>query len=345
MAAGALVILSLTIQQISRRDPSILMRREIVISELLFALLVTLLGGYVYKHGTSSTTLAFASQYILASALMAGVSFGMSGGLIAGAAIGLARVGASIINHTDITDAGQALSLVSTTVTYCLAGALVGGIVTILRKAGGELSEARARDNIARVLHDGVLQTLVIIQRRSKEPDVVELAAHQEQDLRSFLFTHNSRNSDSVVTLHNALEDVVESFSKRNQIPVSIVVAPDVPRMSRTSIKAITGACTECLSNIAKHSGATSVTIYAEPEDEMCVVSVHDDGIGFDADSLSNAESTEKKTTQQGIRSSIMGRIDEIGGTVTIRSSPTTGTEVEMRVPFHAASQKKDTVA
>lgn len=336
MAAGSLVIVALTMQQVSRRDPSVLLRSEVVIGELIFAVAVTLLAGAVYIHGTAASTLAFAGQYVLASVLMTGVAFGLWGGLIAGVVIGIARTGAALINHTDITTTSQSLSLFSTTVTYCLAGALVGGIVTIMRKTGGELSEVRARDNIARVLHDGVLQTLVIIQRKSKEPEIVELAAVQEQELRSFLFTHQSQNSEPVVALHNALETVVHNFSKRNSTPVSVVIAPDITELSRTSIKAISGACTECLTNIAKHANAHTVTIYAEPDGDNCIVSVRDDGEGFNVQ-----EVLDSNADRHGISSSVIGRIEEIGGTVTIHSGLTTGTEVEMRVPLQATANPK----
>jgi signal transduction histidine kinase len=321
----ALVIIAFFIQSISRRDPSILMRPEIVVSELLFSVALTLLGGYVYDRGSSSATLALAAHYILPSVLMAGVSFGLIGGIAGGCILGIARVGASAINRTDIFHSSQALSLLSTTFTLAIAGGLMGGVVTILRRAGGELSDSRARDNIARTLHDGVLQTLVIIQRRSNEDDVIELASQSEQDLRSFLFTHQSALSDSVVTLHNGLESVVEQFSKKSSVPVSIVIAPDIGEFSRSVIKAVSGAVSECLNNVAKHSEATSVSIYAEPDDSTAVISIRDNGKGFDVAAISAEE-------KHGIRSSIVARVEDVGGSVTIHSTEN-GTDVQLRVP------------
>jgi len=60
---------------------------------------------------------------------------------------------------------------------------------------------------------------------------------------------------------------------------------PDIENISKHAVKAIVGACTECLTNIEKHANANSVTIYAEPDSEMCIVSVRDDGVGFDVTS------------------------------------------------------------
>jgi len=328
MASGALIVIAITIQQVSRRDPATLMSSSFVVSELIFAVVITVLGGLLYLQGTSSSTLAFASQYILASVLMGGVAYGVAGGIISGVIIGLARTAAMVVNGTNLT-ASSTLSLLSTTVTFCLAGALVGGVVTILRKAGGELSQAHARDSIARTLHDGVLQTLVIIQKRSKEAEIVDLASNQEKQLRSFLFTNQSQSSDAVVDLHLALEEVVEKFSKLSDIPVAIVIAPDLGELSKSTLKAIVGASTECLTNISKHANAKSVNIFAEPNGENVIMSVRDDGGGFDIEEQANSD-----LDQHGLKNSIIKRIEEVGGAVKVKTSIGKGTEIEMTVPI-----------
>lgn len=339
MASGALIVISITIQQISRRDPSILMSSSFVVSELIFASVITVLGGIFYAQGTTSSTLAFGSQYILASVLMAGVAYGIKGGVAGGIIIGLARTVAMLINGNELT-ASRSLSLLSTTVTFCLAGALVGGVVTILRRAGGELSQAHARDNIARTLHDGVLQTLVIIQKRSKEPEIIDLAANQEKQLRSFLFTNQSKNTDSVVRIHEALEEVSEKFAKLSSIPVAIVVAPDIGDLSKTEIKALSGACLECLTNVAKHSEATSVNIYCEPIEDEIVVSIRDDGKGFDVERALSNEVADGENSRQGLKGSVIARVEDVGGSVKIKSGPESGTEVEIRLPRNVRAEK-----
>ncbi len=339
MASGALIVIAITIQQISRRDPALLMSSSFVICELIFASVITILGGILYSQGTSSSTLAFGSQYVLASVLMAGVAFGLSGGIAAGIIIGLARTVTMFVNATELT-ASRSLSLLSTTVTFCLAGALVGGVVTILRKAGGELSQAHARDNIARTLHDGVLQTLVIIQKRSKESEIIDLAANQEKQLRSFLFTNQSQHSDSVVEVHEVFEEVISKFSKFSSIPVALIIAPDVHSLSRNSIKALNGACLECLSNVEKHSNAKSVNIYVEPIEDNVVVTIRDDGSGFNKEEVLDEDNNNDKGKHQGLKNSIIARIQEVGGSVIIKSNPGKGTEIEITLPAKLATLK-----
>lgn len=331
MACAALLIISVLIKQLANKNPALLMKPEVVLADLGLSVLITILGGFVYEHGSTSNTLAFGSQYILASVLMVGVAFGMYGGIIGGVAIGLSRVGAALVNHADLYKTNQMLSFVSTTVTFSLAGALVGGIVQVIRKAGGELSEARARDSIARTLHDGVLQTLVIIERKSKDKEIQTLAQSQEKELRSFLFTHQSNSSNTTISIHNALEDIVSDVSNKYDLPVSIAIAPDLNHLPKNSIRALSGAVKECVSNAAKHSKAKSISIYAEPEEDFFIITVRDDGVGFDAEKILKNE--DQQNQKRGLRSSVIGRIEEIGGQVNIKSNKTSGTEIEIKIP------------
>lgn len=332
MICFTIVIIAIVFQQISYREPALLMKTEVIIGDLIFAAAITMFGGFIYEPGSSSSTLALASQYILASVLMAGVTFGLVGGILAGLVVGLSRLFASIINETPITTS-HVLSLVSTTVTFCLSGALVGGIVSIIRRTGGELSEVRARDKIARTLHDGVLQTLLIIEKRSKEPEIVELASRQERELRSFLFAHQSQNSEGSQDLYKIFDDITKEFTEKTDFDISLVIAPDVGNLSRHAIKSISGATKECLTNILKHAEAHLVTIFIEPDEDSCVVSIRDDGKGFDVDKVIHGE---EKEAHQGIRSSIVTRIEELGGKVNIKSSPKIGTEIIMSIPNKA---------
>ncbi len=325
LAISSVIIFSVLIFYLSRTDLAILLRPGIVLFEFSFAITITVLGGYLYQSGTSANTLAFASHFVLVSVLMCGVAFGMWGGIVAGVTIGAARYLAGAINTVDLSSVDFILSILSTAFTYAIAGALVGGVVSVVRRIGGELSEARARDSIARTLHDGVLQTLVIIKKRSKEKEIVELAEKQESELREFLFKHQANVTKEVLNIHDVIKDATLKF-KKEDIDISIVIAPDSPMVSKEVLKAISGTLNEVLMNIVKHADAKTCSIYVEPVDDYLSLNVRDDGKGFDVD---KAISGDK---QHGIKSSIISRIDEVGGSVKI-SSTAQGTNVELIVP------------
>ena len=79
------------------------------------------------------------------------------------------------------------------------------------------------------------------------------------------------------------------------------------------------------MTNAAKHSEATEVSLYAEVEPEQVSIFVKDRGVGFDVATVAD--------DRQGVRGSIIGRVERHGGTVRIRSQAGTGTEVEISMP------------
>jgi signal transduction histidine kinase len=104
------------------------------------------------------------------------------------------------------------------------------------------------------------------------------------------------------------------------------VLAPDLPRLDRAHVDALLGAVGEALTNAGKHGAAQHVTVYVEPDDggDGVTCSVRDDGSGFDP-----ATTAERV----GLRSSIRGRVEALGGRVDVDSRPGDGTEVRLWVP------------
>jgi signal transduction histidine kinase len=258
---------------------------------------------------------SFGGAWPLAGALSAGVWWGAPGGAAAGAVLGAARaVGAD--------EGTAAISVVSSTVFFVLAGAVAGDLARRLRRAESEVAAARAREEVARTLHDGVLQTLAVVQRRSADPELATLARDQERELRAWLAGDLTRSTPD---LAGALRAVAARIEQVHGLRVAVVVADDVPTLAGAAVDAVAGAVGEALANAAKHSGGTRATVYAEPDEDGAVfVSVKDDGAGFDAAAT---------TTGMGTARSIRGRVEEIGGRVEIDGNPGHGTEVRLWVP------------
>jgi len=82
-----------------------------------------------------------------------------------------------------------------------------------------------------------------------------------------------------------------------------------------------------------EHANATRATVFAEALDGELVISIRDDGGGFDYD-----ESRLSRDGKLGLLKSMKGRIEALGGSMRVHSAPGRGTEVEFRVPVRRGS-------
>ncbi|MGB7817130.1 MAG: DUF5931 domain-containing protein, partial [Ornithinibacter sp.] len=137
-----------------------------------------------------------AGQFTIPTIWVAGSVAG--GAVVAGARGGL--LAAAVIALADLVEVGQPTqSTIHNIVLLVLLGGLVGLAVDLAR-TGLEREEQvlleqerlRERERIARVVHDGVLQSLAYIHRRGAElggeaAELAVLAAEQERSLRRFV--------------------------------------------------------------------------------------------------------------------------------------------------------------
>ena len=308
-----------------RSHPGALCRREFVLTELAVGVLLVLGDGIAYGEGHAfSTSQSLGSVWPLAGILGIGVALGPLAAAGSGVLIGLARLGAVLANGASIDTGGRALSVINTVVFYALGGAAAGYLARLLRRAEAEISAARAREEVARTLHDGVLQTLAVVERRATDPALSRLAREQERELREWLFgstAHAAVVADVGAALRAAAARFEDAFGGRAQI----LVADDLPPLPPATVAALAGAAGEALVNAGKHGRASKVQVYVEPDDAGGVFcSVKDDGQGFDP-----AATTEGV----GLSRSIRGRVAEVGGRVEVSSAPGDGTEVLLWLP------------
>jgi signal transduction histidine kinase len=195
----------------------------------------------------------------------------------------------------------------------------------LLKRAREEVAAAHEREQIARTLHDGVLQTLALVERRADNPALARLARDQERELRAYLFGDKEAGSTD---LGAALRRCADRYEQTYPGRVEVLVADDVEPMPEETVHAVAGAVGEALTNAGKHGEAARIVVFAEDSgDGWLFCSVKDDGVGFDTDVLST-------TAGVGVARSVRARIEEIDGTVEIGSAPGSGAEVRLRVPL-----------
>jgi signal transduction histidine kinase/phage shock protein PspC (stress-responsive transcriptional regulator) len=180
------------------------------------------------------------------------------------------------------------------------------------------------RADIAAHLHDSVLQTLALIQRKSGDPaEVVRLARSQERELRGWLY---AGPVGSKASLASAVTEVVHEVEDLQGMPIELVVTGD--RTLDDGGTAVVRALREALLNATRH-GAPPVSVYVEVGSELVEAFVRDHGPGFDL--------ADVPQDRLGVRESILGRMSRQGGSARVRRLEH-GTEVSLSLPVTTGS-------
>lgn len=188
-----------------------------------------------------------------------------------------------------------------------------------LRHEQAERARATERADIAAHLHDSVLQTLALIQRKAEDPAAVTLLARaQERELRSWLYAGPAGSDD---TLAAAVAQAAHEVEDLHGIPVEVVCTGDRPLDD--GAMALVRAVREAVLNAVRH-GAPPVSVYVEAGPEGVEAFVRDHGRGFDLD--------EVPGDRLGVRQSIVGRMSRHGGQARVRRLDQ-GTEVQLTLP------------
>lgn len=293
--------------------------------------------GWVYASGRpQSLATAWPVAAILAVGVALGARFAFAAALLMAVARGLAL--AKMVGSPAVWGASQWLSILSTLVLYAVAGAAASIVAVRIRAAEGRAARAAAREEVARDLHDGMLQTLAAIQRRSNDPALVRLARTQEADLRTYLFADDAalstvEKSAASQSVEGTLRRVCAEATARWGITAAQAYVAPIPTLHSFTLDALAQATAEGLANAAKHSGVDTVNVLVEapPDEASVIVTVRDRGCGFDAET----------TTQRGLLHSVSDRLNAVDGDCRIESALGKGTQLRLRVPIHPRKEDR----
>lgn len=318
---------TLTASVLVRVGPSMLLDRWALAIEFAIAAALVFCDWAVYGLGNEHSQ-SLGSAWPLAVILTIGIAYDAPIGFLSGVALGIIRIAGQYTFGTGIGGGDDQLAALGSTIFYALAGGVAGFVTVRLRRAEREIAIARARDEVGRTLHDGVLQTLAIVQRRSDDDELVALAREQEHELREFLFGTKASSKKwfrpATTDLAAALRETAVDIERKHHLRTQVVFTDDLAPLPDEVAAAITGAAAEALTNAAKHGHASGATIFVEPDDDGGIFcSIKDDGEGFDPATVTEGIGTTK---------SMRGRIEDVGGTIEIDGRPGRGAEVRIRV-------------
>ncbi len=206
-----------------------------------------------------------------------------------------------------------------------------------------ELGVVEERNRLARELHDSVTQTLftsVLLSetgltllggehaeaaaqlRRSQE-----LARQALEEMRSMIFELRPPElaSDGLVP---AIRKHVEILRRVHRVPIRITATGDRrirPRTEREAFRIVQ----EALGNAVRHARPTAVDVRVEMTAAQLVVTVSDDGVGFDP------SSSGLRARHLGL-TSMEERASALGGNLIVESAPGEGSTIRAEVPVDA---------
>lgn len=305
----------------SRRTPPLLL------ADLAVAVGAILATPLVKGHGLSATLPGF---WVMGVVLAWAIQWRVVGGLTAAAAVVTADV--LVRDHLTQTNYSNILLLL-------IGGLIVGFLSDLLQRTGAERDRAERaaaaaaeRQRLGRVVHDGVLQVLALVQKRGTElggeaAELGRLAGEQEVALRAYVQREVSVPADGEPY------DLGSALATLGTAQVSVAVPGGAVPVAPAVGVEIAAVVAECLSNVRHHVGRDAPAwVLLEDLGGDLVVSVRDRGPGIDPGRLEQARAQGRL----GVSSSICGRITELGGTADLVTSAA-GTEWEFRIPRGSA--------
>jgi len=212
------------------------------------------------------------------------------------------------------------------------------------------------RERLSRELHDGVAQLVAhLLLRLDTIKELVEADRQQEAEAELERL-HGVANEiyedigESITGLRanvterglvRALQDYVDQFEERHQIPVSLLQMDDAAdQLSPLAALQLFRLVQEALTNVRKHAAAreATVTLMSDGSRQLKVV-IADDGHGFIPGSQRNGPDASGRppstSSGRGLGlTSMRERVEALGGTFHVNSQPGSGTQVTATIPI-----------
>lgn len=199
-------------------------------------------------------------------------------------------------------------------------------------------AQEEERKSISRELHDEVGQKLTAL--RLELGSLERLRAGDEDEFRAHLNEAKDLAEQSLRTIRDisavlrpsllddlglgpAIQRQARQFSRHTGIPATVQIEGDLDGLSERRRTCIFRIVQETLTNCARHSQATEVKIDLRGDNQGVVLTVSDNGAGFDP----------RQPAARGLGLiGIEERVRELGGSIQIDTAPGKGVKLEVRV-------------
>ncbi|CAL2065040.1 ATP-binding protein [Tenacibaculum sp. 190524A05c] len=212
-------------------------------------------------------------------------------------------------------------------------------VLTLQQQAKLEEERVNERNRISAELHDGILGKLFGTRvslgflGMQMQPDTQE--QHQtfldelqniEKEIRDVSHRLSENFDDATVNFTTIIEQLLRDKSVIGKFNHTFTYEPNI---SWKSINEVTKAnvyriIQEALQNIIKHANAKSVTLDFALQHQELLITISDDGVGFD---------TKKGKKGIGIKN-IKTRVEKLSGSVDFSSEINQGTKLYIKIPY-----------
>lgn len=304
-------------------------RVTLLVVDLAVSVAAILLSPWIKGEDMRATLPGF---FVMTVVLAWAIHWRWQGGLVAAAAVSAADLW--VRSTVDQTTYGNIFLLM-------LGGPIVGFLSGLLQQMARERDRAERaaaiaaeRARLARVVHDGVLQVLALVQRRGTElggdaAELGRLAGEQEVALRTLVQTQEA----SYVPGGSGERDLAQLFTAlqgRTSPRVNVAVPGSPVLLPEPVADEVVALVRACLHNVSDHVGPDAEAwVLLEDLGGFVAVSVRDEGPGIASGRLGDAVAEGRL----GVSESIRGRAEGLGATATLTSAPGQGTEWEFTIP------------
>ena len=207
-----------------------------------------------------------------------------------------------------------------------------------------QLAISRERNRLARELHDTLAHTL---SGQAVNLEAIKLMLPLEQTEAHAMLEHSLSNTRSgLAETRRALKDLrskqledlglviavrnlATDAASRAAFSLSLHLSDHLPELTPDVEQCVYRIAQETLENIVRHADAQKVTLQLKTEDCALILTISDDGRGFDPQNVDFAD----KLGIQGMQE----RASLTNGNLEVRSNSTKGTRVRLSIPIPIA--------
>ncbi len=203
-------------------------------------------------------------------------------------------------------------------------------------------SQETERQRIARELHDGLGQDLMLIKNTAKVTwrqmedqspakarlnEISDLAGRAINETRAIMSNLRPPELDRL-GLTDALEAMMDSLRAGTEASIESHLEPADHLWAPDQEIHVYRIVQECMNNASKHAAATRIELRLQRSDFKVNISITDNGRGFTPEHVPPAQAG-RGLGLAGVRE----RVRFLGGSVTFESAPGAGTQVQIRLP------------